>query len=419
MSLHPARGRPLDGIVILDLSQAAAGPICGSYLAAMGAEVIKIERPGYGDMARRTPPYATAHGIRAQRAVPEDISSVVLKRNRGKKSITLDLQKPEGLKIFLDLLPQADVVLENFRPGVSTKLGIDYERLIELKPDLIYCSITGFGMSGPYKTWSAFDTIIQGMTGVMAATGQPDGPPTKAGLLVGDTVAPLYAMIGIMAALRMRDRTGVGEFVEVSMFDCLVSMLWDEPLEYFAANDIRMRSGNRFLRMAPWNSYPASDGHVVICAGQQDHWIRVCKLIGRPELVEDPRYASMEARLDHVAEVDALVEAWTATRTRAEIVERCQADSIPCGPISELPDLIADPHLQARGLLKPLMHPLHGAIPGAHAVDFPVRYGNMPPPDPAPAPMLGQHTVAILQERLKLSREQIDKLVALGVIDGE
>lgn len=408
--------RPLSGITVLDISQAASGPLCGSYLAAFGATVIKIERPDGGDMARRTPPYAGAGGIAPVRSGESDISSTVLKRNRGKKSLALDLQTPQGLKILQQLVRSADIVLENFRPGVTAKLHVDYDSLRVLKPDLIYCSITGFGMSGPYQNWSAFDTIIQGMTGAMATTGFPDGPPTKTGILLGDTYAPLFALSSILAALRVRDLAGSGQFIEVSMFDCLVSLIWDEPIEYFAGSGISGRSGNRLLRMAPWNSYKALDGYVVICAGQHDHWRRICEVMGRPGLTTDPRFATMESRLANVEALDAEIELWTSRLSRECVVMRCQEAGVPCGPVNELDDLINDPHLKARELLKPLIHPTLGEIPNAAVADFPVRFSDIDTGFDAPAPMLGQHTREILTKTLGMDTAEIDGLSSAGVV---
>jgi len=408
--------KPLQGIYVLDLSQAAAGPMCGSYLAALGAEVIKLEHPIGGDMARRTPPYATRQGIQPNRSSPEDISSTVLKRNRGKKSVAVDLKTSEGLAILHKLVACSDIVLENFRPGVTKKLGVDYESLFPFKQNLIYCSITGFGMSGPYKNWSAFDTIIQGMSGVMASTGFPDGPPTKAGLIVGDTFAPLFALSSILAALRVRDLTGSGDFIEVSMFDCLVSLVWDEPIEFYAQHNICARSGNRLLRMAPWNSYRTSDGHVVICAGQNDHWVKVCGVIGREELVRDERFMTMESRLRNVVQVDEIVEGWTSLRTRDQVVQICQAVGVPCGPVNELTDLVNDPHLSERELLKPMMHPDLGTIQGANVARFPVRFRHIQTNDLGVAPALGRHTREVLRDRLNLDDQRIDKLQESGVI---
>ena len=413
--MHANQNKPLAGIRVLDVSQAASGPMCAAWLAALGATVIKIERPGTGDMARRTPPYASATGL-AARPGGTAISSTVLKRNRDKQSVALDLQHPEGARLLCELVKSADVFLENFKPGATARLGIDYDSLKPIKPDLVYCSITGFGLSGPYKDWMAFDTIIQGMTGVMATTGETDGPPTKAGLIVGDTYSPLFALSGILAALRQRDRTGEGQFIEVSMFDCLAALVWDEPIEFYVEHGIKGRSGNRFLRMAPWNTYPATDGHVVICAGQQAHYHRVCELIGQPALVADPRFATMEDRLKNHDQLDAIVAGWTAARSRAVVVAACQEMGIPCGPVNELADLVRDPQLEARGMMKPLEHPTEGIVPGARAADFPVRFSGFSADHVAPAPVLGQHTGAVLGGDLGLSAERLAELDREGVI---
>ena len=407
--------KPLSGIRVLDVSQAASGPLCGAWLAALGATVIKIERPDTGDMARRTPPYASAAGV-AARPGGAAISSTVLKRNRDKESVALDLGHPEGARLLRELVKSADVFLENFKPGATARLSIDYDSLKAIKPDLIYCSITGFGLSGPYKDWMAFDTIIQGTTGVMATTGELDGPPTKAGLIVGDTYSPLFALSGILAALRQRDRTGAGQFIEVSMFDCLSHLVWDEPIEFYVENGVKGRSGNRFLRMAPWNAYPAADGHVVICAGQQAHYHRVCELVGQPELSHDARFASMEDRLRNHDQLDAIVARWTAARPRAAIVAACQEMGIPCGPVSELPDLVKDPQLAERGMMKPLVHPTEGTVPGARAADFPVRFSGFSADHVAPAPVLGQHTAKVLGGELGVSAERLAELAQQGVI---
>ncbi len=414
--MKAAMQRPLSDVRVLDISQAASGPLCASWLAAMGATVIKVERPDTGDMARRTPPYATAEGLASVRAGEQDIASTILKRNRDKQSLALDLQKPAGLKILQQLVEKSDVVVENFRPGATSKLHIDYESLKQFKPDLIYCSITGFGLSGPYTGWAAFDTIIQAMTGVMATTGLPDGVPTKSGLIVGDTYAPLFALSGILAALRHRDRTGEGQLIEVSMFDCLVSLIWDEPIEYYVDHEIKGRSGNRFLRMAPWNAYRSSDGYIIICAGQQEHFRRVCEVIGRPELATDARYREMEDRLRNFAELDGIIEDWTRNQTRQAAVALCQKAGIPCGPVNELVDLVNDPHLKARELLKPLLHPRYGEIPGASVARFPTRFSGFETAALKPAPALGEHTEQILTETLGLSRETILDLAKDGVV---
>ncbi len=407
--------RPLDGIRVLDVTQAVAGPVCAAHLAALGAEVIKIERPGDGDFARRTPPYGGAGGVSLVRQRPDDVSTPVLKRNRDKLSLALDLGRPEGLDVLRRLVATADVFLENLRPGVTEKLHIDYQRLKEYNPNLIYCSITGFGHSGPYKEWAAFDTMIQAMSGLMAMTGSEGGPPTRAGILVADNFAPLFAGIAILAALRQRDATGEGQFIEVSLFDCLVSLVWDEPIELLAAQGKPPRMGNRLSRSAPWNTYPAADGHVMICAPQQDHWERLTQLMQRPELLDDPRFTTLELRIRNVDPLDEAIAAWTVRHTKEAVVTACQRAHIACGPVNELNDLVEDPQVEGRALLQPLLHPTHGRVPGAWAPAYPVRFSGFPAGFSRPAPLVGQDNVSVLS-KIGLSPDEIDDLKQKGVI---
>jgi crotonobetainyl-CoA:carnitine CoA-transferase CaiB-like acyl-CoA transferase len=235
------------------------------------------------------------------------------------------------------------------------------------------------------------------------------------GMLIADNLAPLFASSAVLAALMQRDLTGEGQFIEVSMFDCLVSVLWDDPIEYILEHGQPSRAGNRLLRAAPWNAYPTRDGYVMICAGQNDHWRRLAELMGRAELAADARFATVEARLEHVEELDAQVEQWTRPRRRQEIVEACQAARVPCGPVNELEDLVRDPHLRERGLLKPLPHPTQGHVPGASAADYPVRFSGFKAGYDQPAPLVGQHTREVLS-RLGLSSEEITRLEEKGII---
>lgn len=407
--------RPLAGIRVLDLTQAVAGPMCAAHLAALGADVIKIERPGTGDFARRSPPYGGAAGVSPVRQRSDDISTPVLKRNRDKRSLALDLGSPQGRAVLYRLAATADVFLENLRPGVTEELGIDFRKLRGHKLDLIYCSITGFGLDGPYKDWAAFDTMIQAMSGLMTLTGAPDGPPTRAGILVADHYAPLFAGIAVLAALRQRDQTGEAQFIEVSLFDCLVSLVWDEPIELMAAQDTPPRMGNRLSRSAPWNTYACSDGLVMICAPQQDHWERLTGLMGTPDLVQDPRFRTLEQRIANVVALDAAIEGWTRGHTRAGVVAACQGQHIACGPVNGLADLVSDPQVAARGLLEPLRHPEHGLVPGARAPRYPVRFSGFAAGFDRPAPAVGQHSVEVLREA-GFSEGEVAELAAAGVI---
>jgi formyl-CoA transferase len=407
---------PLEGIRVIDLSQAAAGPLCGQHLAALGAEVIKVERPGSGDMARQTPPYAGASGVVPVRERSDDVATTVLKRNRNKQGLSLNLQDPTGVELLRQLAAQSDVVLENYRPGVMERLGLSHEQLRTVKPELIYCSITGFGRDGPYKDWAAFDPIIQAMSGLMALTGFPGSPPTKTGIIIGDQIAPLFAVTAILAALRVRDLTGEGQLIEVSMLDCLLSLVWDEPIEYLAQLGSAVRVGNQLLRMAPWNSYRVLDGSVVICVAHAGQWHRLTEVMGRPDLATDPRFESVELRLANVKALDAEIGRWSSGRTRHEVVSACQTMGIPCGPVNELSDLLDDPHISQRGLLKPLPHPTQGKVNSALASDYPVRFSSFTASLEQPAPMLGQHNHQILSELLGLSDDDVRQLASRGVI---
>ena len=412
---HP-NSRPLDDIRVIDLTQALSGPLCTAHLAVLGAEVIKIERPDTGDVARHNPPFAGRRGVTPDAALPDDISTCALKRNRDKKSVAIDLSTPDGLDLLKRLVAKADVVVENFRPGVAAALGIDHASLMRIRPGLVCCSISGFGSSGPYRQWSAMDTLVQAMAGVMAVTGAAGGPPTKTGLNVADIMPALFASTAILAALRQRDRTGLGESIEVAMFDCLVSLLWDEPLEYYVERELPSRSGNRFLRFAPWNTYAARDGYIVLCSGQQAHFAALCKLMGRPQLIEDERFSTMARRIEHVDEIDDQIGRWVALHDRVDLITKCQAAGVVCGPVNELVDVVNDPGIAARGMVKPLLHPVFGAIANAGAPEYPVRFGSTPVEFTEAAPALGQHTQAVLEDLLGLSEVEIDALAERGVV---
>lgn len=414
--MTPAAVRPLAGIRILDLSQALSGPLCTAHLAALGAEVIKVERPDTGDMARHNPPFAGRRGVTADATTEHDISTCALKRNRDKKSVAIDLSTPTGLALLQRLAALSDVVVENYRPGVARSLGVDYDSLKRVRADIVHCSISGFGSSGPYRNWAAMDTLVQAMAGVMAVTGAADGPPTKTGINIADILPALFATTAILAALRRRELTGDGDHVEVAMFDCLVSLPWDEPIEYYVDNRVSTRSGNRFLRFAPWNTYPARGGDIVLCAGQQPHFVALCRLMERPDLLADERYATISSRLTHVEALDEAIGRWTMQHERQDLIDRCQAAGIVCGPVNELSDLVRDPGIAARELISPLQHPVFGDIEGAGAAGYPVRFGAVAVGFEQPAPLLGQHTNSVLGDLLGLTRGELDDLARQHIV---
>ena len=282
-------------------------------------------------------------------------------------------------------------------------------------PRLIHCSITGFGHSGPYRTRAAYDTVVQAMSGVMEMTGYADGPPTRAGFLAGDGVAPLFATQAILAALRQRDRSGEGQFLDVAMLDCLASIVWDAPLDYIASDARTARVGNQ-MALVPANSYTCKDGTVVIMAGQQHQWAKLTQLMGRPELAKDPRFATLDHRMANVAEVDRLVNEWTRTVTKEEAVRACDSVGLACGPVSSIPELLDDAHLKSRGLVKPLAHPLVKEPPLATAVDYPVKFGNFHAGYDEPAPTEGQHNAEVLGRLLNLSEAELQALASEKVI---
>ena len=407
--------KPLSDLRILDLTQAASGPMCAAHFVALGAEVLKIEVPGVGDSARRAGPYLGAKGIGPMDRDETDMAICFLKRNRGKKGLTLNLKSPKGLEIFYRLVAISDVVLDNYRPGVTERLGITHERLQKIKKDIICCSITGFGHTGPYRTRAAYDTVVQAMSGVMEMTGFADGPPVRAGFLAGDGVAPLFATSAILAAIRQRDKTGEGQFIDVSMLDCLASMVWDAPMDYIASNARTARVGNQ-MALVPANAYECKDGTVVIMAGQQHQWARLTALMGREELTKDPRFATLDDRMANVLEVDRLVNEWTGTLTKEQAVRACEAVGLACGPVNTIPELLSDPHLKSRGLVDPLSHPLMASTSVATAAGYPVKFGKFQASFDDPAPTQGQHTAEVLSGLLKLTASELAQLAEEKVI---
>ena len=382
--------RPLDGIRVVGFEQQIAAPYCTMILADQGAEVIKIERPGRGDPAREMAP------IKKNEA-GERNSGYYLRFNRNKKSITLDMTKPEGQAVYKELVKTADVVVENFKPGLADRLGIGYSVLGELNPRLVYTSVSGFGSdpryAGPYSDRPAYDIIAQAMGGLMETCGQdPEGPPTWLGVSLGDSVSGLWAAFATMLALFQRTVTGRGQYVDVSMLDAMVALSERSVMAYSLTGQSITRGVERFI--APWGPYRCQDGYVaLICAIEAD-WKKFCQAIGHPELLDDPAIQSGPGRCEHRERWEPVASEWFAARTKAQATDELLAQGLPVGPVQNADDMFADPHLQARQMLPTIEDP----IIGPYQMAGPVPRLSASETLVGPAPRLGEHTDAVLRE---------------------
>lgn len=407
--------KPLDGLVVLDLTRFLAGPYCTMLLGGLGAEVIKVEQRDSADVHRNRPPFGGPKGASLNRQTEDDISMTHLQRSRNKKSITLNLRRPEGKELFLRLCEKADIVVENYAAGTMDRMGLPFSLLQERNPRLILCSISGFGQRGPRREWRAYDPIIQAASGITSMTGYPDRPPVRAGAAVSDTTTPLVGVIGVLAALQLRERTGKGEWVDISMQDSSFFLL-PEILEFMAAGDRPQRNANAHVSGAPFNAYEARDGYVAICAMTASDWGKLLVAIGREELANDPRFANIIARREHRQEVDAIVQEWISQRTMTEAVEHLQNQGVPAGPVLSPEELVHDEHLQARDMVVDLKHPTRGVVPGVKVLGMPVKFVNNPVHFDQPAPALGQHNEEIYERLLGLDDAKLAELKEQGVI---
>jgi formyl-CoA transferase len=413
-----ARSTPriLGGIRILDLTRFLSGPQATLFLAALGAEVIRIDDPATGDATADAPPFFGPEGVSLDRRTPDDLGIAYLKRARGKKAITLNLKSEQGKDIFSRLARLADVVVENFRVGVTERLGIDYPTLRNINPKLIYCSITGYGSIGPDRRFKAFDLMVQAATGLMSITGETDGPACKTGSPLSDGIAGTFAVSGILGALFHREKTGEGQFVDVSMTDCLVALMLDEPLDCYERLGLPLRQGNRIMRFSPFNTYAALDGEVALGAGTHDDWAALLEVMGRQDLLTRNDFMSASWRIANNSQVDDVVSAWTRTLTVAEVIERLTRKEIPCSPIRDIEALVAWPHLRARGMLQELIHPAIPAANGPLAPAFPLKFSQAPTTYESAAPLSRQHNDEIYRCLLGMTEGELRGLVAEGVI---
>jgi len=390
----------LEGLRVIDQTQVMAGPFCSMLLADMGAEVIKVEPPE-GEPTRR-PELPIAPGV----------SASFLAVNRNKRGISLDLTQPEGVAILRKLATTADVLVENYRPGVARRLGIDYDTLAAINPRLIYCSISGFGQTGPYAGRVGFDLVAQGMSGIMSATGSEGGPPVKVGVPITDLGAGLFAVFGILCAVRARRVTGRGQLVDTSLFEAGLALSAWEATEYWYTGQIPRRLGTAHRLNAPYQAYRASDGHFTVGAANSKLWPLFAGLLGLDHLADDPRFKTVGDRLRNRAALEALVEEATRHRPRAHWLARCEEAGIPAGPIYTVPEALADPHARARGMVLECDHPQVGRM---KALGNPVKLSRSPAALRKAAPLLGEDTDAILHE-LGHADGEIASLRARGIV---
>ncbi|OAE62278.1 CoA-transferase [Achromobacter xylosoxidans] len=374
---------PLEGIKILDLSQIMAGPYCTMVLADLGAEVIKIEKPGSGDDAREMGPYVNGE------------SSCFAQINRNKLGISLNLKRPELRETVLEMVRWADVLIENYRVGVASALGLDYETLSAINPRLVYCSISGYGQTGPYAGKGGFDLVAQGMTGIMSMTGEPDGRPLKSGIAIYDVGAGLTATYAILAACIHQQRTGEGQHIDISLAECgLPWFIW-EAAAYFAEGTVPKATGSRHRVSAPYQAFSTGDGYIVIGAANQRTWEKLCvDVLGRPELIHDPRFLTNSDRLDNIADLEPLLEAEFARADAATWIARCEKAQVPCGPINDFHQAMQDPHYAARGMVQELDHPKLGRM---KTVGIPTKFSRTPGQIRRAAPLHGEHTDEVLR----------------------
>jgi crotonobetainyl-CoA:carnitine CoA-transferase CaiB-like acyl-CoA transferase len=385
----------LSGIRVIDLTQYLAGPQATLFLAGLGADVIRVDNPATGDRTADSAPYLGPEGVSLQRRTPADLGVPYLKRARGKRAVTLDLKHSEALGLFRALLRQSDVVVENWTVGTAARLGVDYAACRAAKPDLVYCSITGYGQSGPDAGARAYDNVVQAAAGLMSITGEPDGPPMKAGSAIADTVAGTFAFAGILAALFHRLRTGEGQHVDVSMADCLVALVLDESLDVWPDLGLPTRQGNRIPRLSPFNAYPTRDGGIAIGAASEPELARLLDVIGRADLKSDASFMNPAWRVAHNDRVDAVIGEWTRARETVAAVDRLRRAEIACAPIRDVDALKAWPQLAARGMLEPLRHPTLGPWPAVVAPGFPLKFSETAGGYATPAPLVGRDNEAV------------------------
>ena len=407
--------QPLGGLRVLAVTVFLAGPFGSMNLARLGAEVIKVEIPGGGDPVRGNGPFVGPTGVHSERRSDEDISTRFLKRTQGVKSVTLNLKDPRGRQMFLDLARESNVVLENLAPGAMRRLGLGYEDVAQVNPGVIYCSISGYGQTGPYASQRAHDPQIQAMSGLMDINGDPDGPPTRVGFYISDLVTPLYACYCILAALREKERTGQGQYLDVSMMDTLLTLMFMQNLEEDVEQGLPLRTGNN-SGSGPTGLYHARDGDLTLTATSDDQWRRLAEALDAPELLDDPRFADFEKRGINVGSARQEIQTFIGKLTRQKALERLEEFKVPCGPVRTVPEVMGDQHPWKRGSLQPMRHSRVEGPVGGIASGFPVVFSGGALPPMAGAPTLGMHNHEVYGGLLGMGRDQLQQLQDDGVV---
>lgn len=405
---------PLAHLTVVDLSRVLAGPWCTQLLADLGAEVIKIEKPGSGDDTRSWgPPFLRdASGHETAEA------AYYLACNRGKQSVAVDFTSPDGGRIVRDLCRQADIVVENFKVGALARYGLDHRALAAINPQLVYCSITGFGQTGPYAQRAGYDFIIQGIGGFMSVTGErddkPGGGPQKAGIAIADLMTGMYATTAILAAIAHRVVSGVGQYIDTALLDTQVAMMASLDMNYLVTGRPPGRAGNAHQNIVPYQVFDCADAPLILAVGNDGQFARFCEVAGRTAWLDDVRFATNSERVRHRDVVVPLITELMRTRTQRDWLAPLEAAGVPCGPINRLDQVFADPQVIARGMRVDMPHPLAGTVP---QVGNPLKFSSTPVAYTRPPPLLGEHTRNVLSARLGLSNAALDGLAARGVIE--
>jgi CoA:oxalate CoA-transferase len=383
---------PLQGVRVLDMTWALAGPFCSMILADLGAEVIKVENPDGGDPSRKNFPFI------------KEVSSYFLSVNRGKKSVTVNLQHPRGKEIIRGLVKNSDILVENFRPGVMDRLGLGYKALREVNPRIIYAACSGFGQTSPYASRPAYDVIVQGMGGTLSITGEAGGRPARVGFSIGDIGGGVFTALGILSALHERERSGEGQMVDVSMLDCQMAFLENAFARYFATGEVPERIGTRHPVLTPFQAYPTRDGYLVVAAPRDPFWQKFCKVIQREDLVTDPRFKDNPIRTKNHKELEKEVTQALKSKRTAEWVDLMIQEDIPCGPMNRVDELAQDPHTAVREMIAEVKHSKAGNL---KVVNSPIKLSRTPVKLEKANPELGENTEDILTGLLGYRREDI------------